>query len=130
MLIKFFKGNRGSSCVWKSPRDSCKYFTRSSCSVSNSAGHPKWLTGYYGKYLKLPKKPLRRYLYGSKQTTFYISIDGKSDRFIITHDKNVWNLLKYQPKTSKKHNDAEPKKKLGFTVHALLCYKVATTRFI
>lgn len=34
----------------------------------DSAGHPKWLTGFYGKYLKLPKKPLRRYLYGSNKT--------------------------------------------------------------
>lgn len=52
-----------------------------SANVSASAGHPKWLTGFYVRYLKVANKPLR-YPYGSEQISFYTSIGGKSHQFI------------------------------------------------
>lgn len=36
----------------------CQIFLLSA-NVSDSAGHPKWLTRFYVRYLKVPNKPLR-----------------------------------------------------------------------
>lgn len=47
MLIKILKGNRVSSCVWKSPRDTCKYLPDLPallrfCRTSNMANWILW----------------------------------------------------------------------------------------